>query len=183
MGRKLLLWVLSYSWLALLAGLGLLGFAAYSAYSAGHGGGMPDLAQLPGAKGTVVAGREMTMERKRRRGGKTTQHFFELDLKPESGGDLVKLRVDHAIERARLEAAMDQPVTATYDPDDHNMVYELRTTQATLVSREDMSRILVAKAEADKATFGSAGMMGFDAALAALGGLGVVWRRKLLAQA
>jgi len=38
----------------------------------------------------------------------STTHFFELDLKPDAGGELVKLRVDYAIPRAKLEAAVAQ---------------------------------------------------------------------------
>jgi hypothetical protein len=182
MGRKIILWVLGYAWLALLAGVGLIGMAAYSAYSAGHGGGMPEAADLSAAKGTVVGGREMTVERKRRRGGKTTTHFFELDLQPDAGGELVKLRVDYAIDRAKLQAAMDQKVSASYDASDHNMVYEILGDKGPIVSKDDMAKILVAKAEADKATFASGGMLGFAVLLALLGGGGLVWRRKLLAQ-
>lgn len=181
MGRKIILWVLGYAWLALLVGLGLLGMAIYSTYSAGHGGGMPDVRDLGSISGTVLAGREMTVERKRRRGGKTTTQFFELDVKPDSG-EIVKVRVDHAVPRERLEAAIDSKVTARYTPDDDNMVYELSSDQGVLVSLDDMTKIRVAQAERERDNLASSGMLGFDAALAAVGGLGVFWRRKLLAQ-
>jgi len=181
MGRKILLWILGYAWIALLAGLGLLGMAAWSAWNADHGGGMPEAAQLTAVSGTVVEGREMTVERKRRRGGKTTTHFFELDLKPDAGGDVVKLRVDHAIPRDRLEAAVDHKVRAKYNPDDDNMVFELSSGGQPLVTQADMSKILLDKAAREKENLTAAPMLGFDAALAVFGGLGVFWRRKIIA--
>lgn len=181
--RKFALWVLGYAWLALVFGLGGLGMAVYSSYSAGHGGGSPAEADLTSVVGTVTEGREVTVERKRRRGSKTTSQFYELDLKPESGGALIKLRVDHDIPMAQLSEAVGEKVTARYNAIDENTVFGLKLGKIDLVSYADMSRILTAKAEADREFFASAGTLGSCLLLALLGGGGVYLRRKMLATA
>ncbi|TDM05753.1 MAG: hypothetical protein C4K60_13635 [Ideonella sp. MAG2] len=178
--RKLVLWVLGYAWVALLVGLGGLGMAAYSSYSAGHGGGARAEGELSAASGEVTEGREVTVEHKRRRGGKTTSKYFELDLKPDGGGELLKLRVDHAIPQSKLEPTIGSRVTARYDADDHNTVYVLNAGGTELVAYADMQRILVAKAESNSQFFGSTGMLVFFALVALVGGGGLVLRRKML---
>ena len=183
MGRKLLLWLLGYAWLVLAGGLGLVGMAAYTGYSAGHGAGMPDAADLTTTAGTIVAGREMTVERKRRRGGKTTTHYFELDLKPDGGGELVKLRAAHELGRAKLEPAMDQAVKATYDPNDDNLLIELSSAQASHVTKADVAKVMQTKADREAASFATGGTVGTGLALAVVGFLGVRWRRHLRATA
>lgn len=183
MGRKILMWVLGYAWLLLLGGLGLVGMAVYTGYSAGHGGGMPDAADLATASGTIVAGREMTVERKRRRGGKTTTHYFELDLKPDGGGELIKLRAAHELGRTKLEPAMDEAVKATYDPNDDNLVFELSGAKGSFITKADMAKLLQAKADREAASFATGGNVATGLVLAALGFLGTRWRRKLRAQA
>jgi hypothetical protein len=183
LGRKLVLWVLGYAWLALVIGVGGLGMAIYSSYSAGHGGGSPAEADLTSVSGTVIEGREVTVERKRRRGGKTTSQFYELDLKPDTGGELLKLRVAHEIPMAQLSQAIGEKVTARYNAIDENMVFGLKFGQAELVSYADMGRILTAKAEADRDFFASASALGFFVLMALLGGGGVYLRRKMVAAA
>ena len=180
MGRRFLLWVLSYAWIALLAGLGLLAMAGYTVYSAGHGGKIPAEAALTTGKGHIVAGREVTVERKRRRGGKSTSKHYELDLKPATG-EMIKLRIDHDVPRDALEAAMDEDVTVKYDPDDENNTYVIQQDGKDLVTYTDMAALSQRRADSDKATFTSSGMLGFAAVLAVLGGLGFWWRRRLLA--
>jgi hypothetical protein len=182
MGKRLVLWVLGYAWIAFLVGLGLLAMAAYSTYSAGHGGSIPLESALTGANGHIVEGREVTVERKRRRGGKTTRKYYELDLK-QGDGSLIKLRIDHGVSRAALEAAIDEDVSVKYDAEDsNNDTYVIRQGNQELVSYADMAKLSQAHADADKAVFTSAGMMGFALVLALLGGGGLWWRRKLLAQ-
>lgn len=182
MGRKFILWVLSYAWLALVVGLGLLGFAGYSSYKADHGAGIPPKNELVATKGHVSDAQEVTVERKRRRGGKTTERFFELTVKPEAAGEVVKLRVDYSFGADRLAPVVDETISALYDSNDHNLVYELLSGDGSpVLSFDDMSQLMHAKAEAEKANMTSAGMLGFAAILAVLGGLGVAWRRKLVA--
>jgi hypothetical protein len=181
-GRKFILWVLSYAWIALLAGLGLLAMAGYTVYSAGHGGKIPLEADLTVASGHIVEGREMTVERKRRRGGRSTSKHYELDLKPASG-EILKLKIDHAVPRDALADAVDEDVTVKYDPNDDNNTYVIQRDGQDLVPYAAMAQLSQKRANEDKATFTSGGMMGFAALLALLGAAGVWWRRRLLAVA
>lgn len=180
MGRKFVLWVLSYAWIVMLIGLGLLAMAGYSVYSAGHGGKIPKEADLTVTSGHIVEGREVTVERKRRRGGKTSSKHFELDLKPATG-DIIKLKVDYAVPRGALEDAVEEDVTVKYDPNDENNTYVIQRDGKDLVAYQTMAALSQKRADQDKATFASGGMMGFAALLAAIGGLGFWWRRKMLA--
>ena len=180
MGRRFLLWILSYAWIVMLAGLGLLAMAAYTAYSADHGGKIPKEADLTVLSGHIVEGREMTVERKRRRGGRTTSKHFELDLKPATG-DIIKLKVDFAVPRQALEDAVDEDVTVKYDPDDENNTYVIQQGGKDLVPYAKMAELSQRRADSDKATFTSSGMLGFAAVLAVLGSAGFWWRRRLVA--
>ncbi|MDR2187336.1 MAG: hypothetical protein LBE62_04685 [Azonexus sp.] len=180
MVKKLILWVLSYAWIALLLGLGFLGMAIYSIYSASHGGSIPPESALSSMSGHITEGREMVVETQRRRGGKTTRKYYELDLNPASGA-IIKLRVDHDVSRTVLEAAIDEDVTVKYDPNDDNSTYVIQQGGKDLMSYTDAAALSQRHADADKAFFASGGMMGVAALLALLGGGGVWWRRKLLA--
>lgn len=182
MGRKLLLWLLGYAGIVLLIGVGLLGFGAYSAYKAGHGAGMPEAQDLTSASGSLVNGREITVERKRRRGGRSTERFYELDFQPAAGGELVKLRADIALPVDKLKSSMGDQVSVKYDGGDHNIIYEMSSPRGPHVEWAEMARILQVKADRDKESFTSGGMLGFAALLAVLGGLGLAWRRKLQAE-
>ena len=181
MGRRFLLWVLSYAWIALLAGLALLAMAGYTVFSAGQGGKIPPESALTTGAGHIVAGREVTVERKRRRGGKSASKHYELDLKP-GAGEVIKLRVDHAVPRGALEAAMDEDVTVKYDPNDDNNTYVIQRGGQDLVTYANMARLSQQRADSDKATFTSGGMLGFAAVLTLFGGLGFWWRRRLIAE-
>ena len=181
MGNRFILWVLSYAWIAFLAGLGLLGMAAYSTWSAAHGGSIPQESTLTSASGHIAAeGREVTVEHRRRRGGKTTRKYYELDLR-QQGDAVLKLRVDHDVPREMLESALDEDVTIKYDPNDNNNTYVIQRDDKYFMTYADMARLSQVHADADKATFAAPGMMGFAALLALLGGVGLWWRRKLLA--
>jgi hypothetical protein len=175
------MWVLGYAWVALLAGLGLLGMAGYSIYSADHGGKIPQEAELTAASGHIVEGREVTVERKRRRGGKTTKKYYELDLKKDDG-TVVKLRVDFAVPRDKVADAVDEDVSVKYDAHDENDTYVITLDGQDLVSYADMARLSQARADADKETFTSGGMIGFAIVLALLGAVGVRQRRKMIAR-
>jgi hypothetical protein len=118
----MLLWMLSYAWVALLLGLGLLAMAAYTAFDANYGGPMAQETALTSANGPIAPGHHVTAERERHPGGH--------DEASDAGA-------------ARL-------------PQEH--------------------------ADGAKAAFTSEGMIGLALMLALLGGGGLWWRRKLLAQ-
>ena len=181
MGKRFILWVLSYAWIALLGGIGLLGMAAYSTWSAAHGGSIPQESTLTSASGHIAAeGHEVTVERKRRRGGKTTKKYYELDLH-QQGDAILKLRVDYDVPREILESTLDEDVTVKYDPNDNNNTYVIQQNDKYLMAYADMAKLSQAHADASKATFTAPGMIGFAVVLALLGGIGLRWRRKLLA--
>jgi hypothetical protein len=81
---QLLIAVLSFAKLALLAGLLALGVAGFTTYRAQTGGGMPAESELSEVSGTLVDGRIVTVERKRK-GITTTRQYFEVDLSQASG--------------------------------------------------------------------------------------------------
>ncbi|MDO5626139.1 MAG: hypothetical protein Q4G71_15800 [Pseudomonadota bacterium] len=181
MFKRLLFWILGYAWLLLLIGLGLLGMAGYAVFSASQGGKIPPEAALTVQSGHIVAGRTVTVERKRRRSGSTsTRRYYELDLQPP-GAALVKLRVDYAVPRRTLEVALEEDVTVKYDPDDSNATYVIQLDGQDVLPYAQMARLSQQRADADKASHASWGSIGTGLVLALLGAGGVAWRRKLLA--
>jgi hypothetical protein len=178
-GKRFILWLLSYAWIVMLAGLGLLAMAVYTTYSAGHGGSIPQESALTSASGHIQGGREMTVERKRRHLGKTVTKYYELDFQPADGAP-IKLRIDHDVPRPALEEAIDEDVTVKYDAGGNNDTYVIQQGGKQLVSYVDMARLSQRHADSEKDLFASGGMMGFAALLAILGAGGLVWRRKLL---
>ena len=178
--KRLLLWILGYGWLVALLGAGLLGMAGYSAYSASQGGKIPPEAELTVLSGHILEGRTVTVERKRRRGGRSTTHYYELDLKPGSG-DVVKLKVDYAVPKQLLASSVDEDVTVKFDPNDDNMTYVIQRGGQDVVPYAKMAELSKRRAEADKTTFTSAASLGAGAGLLLIGSLGFFWRRRLIA--
>lgn len=177
--KRFIHWLLGYATIILLLGLGLLGMAAYTTYKASVGGKIPPEAELVVQSGKVVEGREVTVERRRRRSArKTTKKYYELDLKP-ADGDMVQLRVDFTVPRNVLEQIIDENVTVKYDTSDDNTIYVIQQDGADLVSYATMAEISQREADADKASFASLGAMGSAVVMVLVGVGGIFLRRKL----
>ena len=177
--KRFIHWTLGYSIAILLLGVGLLGMAAYSSYKASVGGKIPPEPELIVQSGKVTEGREITVERRRRRsGGKTTRKYYELDLQP-ANGEPIKLRVDFTVPRHVLEQVIDEDVTVKYDKSDNNTTYVIQYNGEDLVSYAEMAEISQLEADADKASFTSSGSLGAAIAMILLGGGGLFLRRKL----
>ena len=180
MFNTLLIKVLGLSRYALLVGVLLVGVAIYDKYKAEHGGGAPAQSELTTVVGEIADGREVTVERKRRRGGKTTTQYYELDVKPAGRADLLKLRVDHDVPKERLEASTaSDKLTITYEPSDVNMVFGINDGKTNFISYDEVAKLL--QARADREAQSSGGLIGVGVLLALLGAGGFFWRRRLAA--
>ena len=177
-----LMWLLGFAKYLLAIGLLLLGVAAYATFKADNGGGIPTQAELTRVSGTAAEAREVTVQHKRRRSS-STEMFYELDFKPDGGGDNLKLRVDHDVPVDRIKAALDGKLDVRYEPGDVNLVYAIKTAQVELLSYAEMARLAQVRADKAKASEASAGSIGAGIALTLLGGAGVAYRRKRVAQA
>lgn len=178
--KRFIHWTLGYSIAILLLGVGLLGMAAYSSYKASVGGKIPPETELIVQSGKVTEGREITVERRRRRSGsKTTRKYYELDLQP-TNGEPIKLRVDFTVPRHVLEQVIDEDVTVKYDKNDDNTTYVIQSDGKDLVSYAKMAEISQLEADAEKASFTSSGSLGAAIVMILLGGGGLFLRRKLV---
>lgn len=179
--KRLVHWLLGYSVYVLLLGLGLFGMAAYTSYKASAGGKIPPETKLLAQSGKVLEGREVTVERRRRRSSrKTAKKYYELDLKP-ANGEMLKLHVDFAVPRSVLEQVLDKDVTVKYDQSDNNTAYVIRLGDQDLLPYAEMAAISQRKADAEKAAFASSGNMGAAAVMVLAGVGGLALRRKMRA--
>lgn len=166
------------AWMALLIGIGMLGWAGYAQFKANadtHGAAVEALVSK---SGTIMGGTEVTETNKRRRGGSRTHRYFELEAKVGNGGT-EKWRVDYAVERRKLEGLIDETVEVRVDPSESNLVYEIKHQGATVVSLQDMQKIMADhdRAAASAATSRSSLIVGAGALL--LGIVGLFLRRRI----
>jgi hypothetical protein len=160
------------AWLALVFGIAILGWAGYTQFKAAsdtHGAAVADLVAK---KGTVTGGAEVTETSKRRRGGRHTNHYFELDAKL-ADGSTEKWRVEYAVGRQKLESLIDEAVEVRVDPADKNLVYEVKLHGQTIVSLDEIQKLMENKdkAAAAKATDKMTLLVGAVALLLGIGGL------------
>jgi hypothetical protein len=178
--NKLLIKLPRLALYVLLGGLLLVGLAIYQ-LKAEHGGGVPAKSELSTVTGAVVDGREVSVEHKGRRGGKTTATYFELDVKAEGRAELLKVRVDGRVPKERIEPIGEaEKLTITYEPSDLNLVFDITDGKTTFLRYDEVAKL--PQIGADSAAQSSVALIGVGALLVLLGAAGLFWRRTLVAR-
>jgi len=175
--RRILLWVLGYSWLACLAGLGLMAVIVFSIWQAsGHAYAERD--KLTTVTGAVTQASKVTETRKSRRGStRATNTYYELTV----AGHAKPLRIDTYILRQDLVAALiDEPIVALVDPGEHNLVYEVAMQNGpTLIRYEGMRDRLNNEAQRMAKDWNDVAVWLGAMFLTLLGGAGLWFRHRL----
>ena len=173
--RKVLIFMTGYAWLLLVAGMGLMGVAVWSQWKAEGDHAYKSREQLETLVGIVASASEVTVKRKR----VTTKKYYELTVTPTAGGEQRKLRVDHSTPSTVVSNLIDEHITALFDADENDTVYEVVTEGKVVIAYESTQQRLLGEATTTARFLGSAGMWALAALLALLGAAGVWANRKL----
>jgi len=177
--RKILLFVTSWAWLVLLAGLAAMGMALESAWKASGDNAWTARERLETVEGTVI--KVVQIATKSRRTRITTAEYNQLDVR-DARGTTRKLRMDLRTPRGLFAHIVQEPIVALVDPDDHYLVYEIGLAgREPLMPYEYTRQHLQAKAEFKADVFNTAEVWSWALCLTLLGGAGVWGRRKLRA--
>jgi hypothetical protein len=137
----------------------------------------------------VVKAPEVTVTSKGRRGsGRTSDRYYEIEVKPDTG-DAQTLRMNLFVGAKKVEAILEEKIAAKFDPEDNNLVYEVKMGGKDVLSYEDTKAYMQKAAESQAQTMGSAVTLGLGALLLllvlvlVLGVGGMFFNRKLSAQA
>ncbi len=175
--RKILIFITGYAWLLLLLGPGMIAISVYSGWKAEGDHAFTAREKLTTVTGKVVEASEVTVKRKRR----STKHYYQINVQPDSGGDVQKLRIDQTTPKALVSAMIDEKVTALVDKSDNDVVYEVTVNGQALIAYETTKQRLVAEAASSAKSMSGAGMWIFAIFLTLIGAAGVWSNRKLRA--
>jgi hypothetical protein len=173
--RKILIFITGYAWLILLAGPGLAGMAIWSSWKADGDHAYTAREQLQTVAGTVTGASEVTVKRKRR----STKQYYEVTVKPDAGGEDRKLRISHSEPKAVVEDIIDEKITALYDSDDNDIVYEVVMAGKPVISFDATRTRMQAEAASTAQSFSGAGTWVLAVVLTLLGAAGVWSNRRL----
>ena len=173
--RKILIFITGYAWLVLLAGPGLAGMAIWSGWKADGDHAYTARDQLQTVTGKVTGASEVTVKRKRR----STQHYYEITVAPDAGGEARKLRIAFSTPRDIVGGIIDEKITALYDSSDNDIVYEVVTGGKPVISYETTRQRMQAEAASTAKSFSGAGIWILAVILTLLGAAGVWSNRKL----
>lgn len=176
--KTLFIKILAIAYLFLFSGIGLVGMHFYSNHNAENGGGIPTEDALSVVEGKVTEGRDVTLEIKRRRGVNSTEHFYELDVQPTEG-NVVKLRLDHDLEKSRLETVLDENIIAKYDPSNENITYDISMNGNAVITYQEMAQKAQAKADKQADFFGDGIMLKTGISWIVMGAVGLFLRHLL----
>jgi hypothetical protein len=181
--RNILIGITGYGWIVLLVGLGILGYAGYTKFKASSGTAYAAVEQLSNVSGKVVKASEVTVTSKGRRGrSRTSDRYFEIEVKPDAG-DAQTLRINLSVGAKKVEAILDEKIAAKFDPEDNNLVYEVKMGSKDVLSYEDTKAYMQKAADSQARAMGDAVTLGLGALLLVLGAGGMFFNRKLSAQA
>ena len=175
--RKILIFITGYAWLLLLLGPGLIAMSVYSGWKADGDHAFTAREKLTTVTGKVVEASEVTVKRKRR----STKHYYQINVQPDAGGEVQKLRIDQTTPKALVSAMVEEKVTALVDKSDNDVVYEVTVNGQALIAYETTKQRLVAEAASSAKSMSGAGMWIFAIFLSLIGAAGVWSNRKLRA--
>ena len=174
--------ILGYARYLLLAGLGLFGLGGYLLYQSSTGGGIPQESALTRVSGDMVQATKVTVTKKRRRGGESKSHYYEIDLKPKTG-EALKIRLPSLVPEAAVQAMANADVVDVgYDATSSDLnAYSVSGDGKEILPYAQMAKFM--QDDADRSSAEAPMMMGGGFLLALLGGLGMWWRKKRIAEA
>ena len=169
--------ILGYARYLLLAGIALLGFGGYLLYQSATGGGIPQESALTKVSGDMVQATLVTVTKKRRRGGESKSHYYELDIKPKTG-EALKVRLTSLVPESAVQAMANADVVEIeYDATSSNKdTYEVKGDGKEILTYAQMAKYM--QEDADRSSAEAPMMMGGGVLLAIVGGLGMWWRRQ-----
>lgn len=172
--KKLIYHFLALSYLFLISGIGLIVAHFFFGHKAATGGGVPPQSELKVVEGKVVAGRDVTIETKRRRGVDSKERFYEFDVQT-ADGKMLQLRVDHSIPKSRLEPILDETIQAKYDSSDDNIAYNIAMNGQDVVVYKELAEKAQEKANKQADFFSDGAMLkaGIQWLIMGLIGLGI----------
>ena len=176
--RKILIFITGYAWLLLLLGPGLIAMSVYSGRKAEGDHAFTAREKLTTVTGKVVEASEVTVKRRR---SSSTKHYYQINVQPDAGGDVQKLRIDYSTPKVLVSALIDEKVTALVDKSDSDLVYEVSMGDKPLIPYETTKQRLVADAASSAKSLSGAGMWIFAIFLTLIGAAGVWSNRKLRA--
>ena len=176
--RKILIFITGYAWLLLLLGPGLIAMSVYSGWKAEGDHAFTAREKLTTVTGKVVEASEVTVKRRR---SSSTKHYYQINVQPDAGGDVQKLRIDYSTPKVLVSALIDEKVTALVDKSDNDVVYEVAVNGQALIAYETTKQRLVVEAASSAKSMSGAGMWIFAIFLTLIGAAGVWSNRKLRA--
>ncbi|MDP2770459.1 MAG: hypothetical protein Q8O81_11570 [Giesbergeria sp.] len=175
--RKILIFITGYAWLLLLLGPGLIAMSVYSGWKADGDHAYTAREQLSTVTGKVIEASEVTVKRKRR----ATKHYYQINVQPDAGGEVQKLRIDQSTPKEVVGAMIDEKVTVLVDKSDNDVVYEATVDGQALIGYEATKQRLVAEAASSARSFSGAGTWFFAIFLTLIGAAGAWFNRQLRA--
>lgn len=173
--RKILIFITGYAWLLVLAGPGLIALSVYSGWKADADHAYTARDQLATVSGKVLEASEVTVKKRRR----ATQHYYQINVQPDGGGEVQKLHIDQSTPKALVAAMIDEKVEALVDRGDSNLVYDIRVGGVPVITYEATQQRLQAKAESTAQSFSGAGLW-VVAIFLMLIGVGGMWSNRRL---
>jgi hypothetical protein len=179
--RNLLISGMGYGWIALLAGIGILGYAGYAQIKSSGENAFAQREGLQVIQGKVVDASEVTVTSKGRRGGgRVSDRYYELDVKPQTG-ESQKIRIALSVKKDAVSDLLNDNIEARFDKDNDNITYEIKAKGKDVLAYETTKQRLLAQAKADADSTSSASWLLSGVLLAALGALMMFFKGKLIA--
>ncbi|WLF83259.1 hypothetical protein [Moraxella sp. ZY210820] len=176
--KNILIKFFAISYLFVVAGLGLITSHFYFNHKAENGGGIPAETELTIVEGKVTEGRDVTLETRRRAGLNSKEQFYELDIKQKTG-DVVKLRLDHSLNKEHLGQVLQENIVAKYDKSDENMTYDIQMKGQSIITYQDMAKMAQDKANKQAGFFSDGVMLKTGFSWLIMGAIGLFLRQLL----
>ena len=176
--RQILIFITGYAWVLALGGPALMAFSAYSQWKADGDHAYTQRDKLQAVAGVVSEASEVTVTGKR---GRTTKKYYEISVKPEAGGDVRKLRIDHSTPEQVVGDMIDEKVNALVDTSDNDLVYDLSVNGTSAISYDETRDRMIKSAADQASSMGGAGIWVLAIGMLIVGAGGVWFNRKLKA--
>lgn len=174
--RKILIFITGYAWLLLLLGPGMIAMSVYSGWKAEGDHAFTAREKLTTVSGKVVEASEVTVKRRR---SSSTKHYYQINVQPDAGGEMQKLRIDYSTPKPLVSVLIEEKVTALVDKSDNDVVYEVTMNGQAVIAYETTKQRLVTEAASSAKSMSGAGMWIFAVFLTLIGAAGVWSNRRL----
>ena len=171
--------ITAYGRLSILAGIALMAYLGYLHYQASGDHAYVAKDKLQVISGEVRSAAEVTVTKKRRRSGeRVSDRYFEIVVKPASGEEQ-KLRLALSVGRSNVSRVIDEKITAMFDADDANFVYDIQMDGKPVLAYETTKGNLLSAAKNEAETMVTPGAFVFGFFLMVIGGICAFFNRRL----